>query len=190
MEALYSNSSSSGTLRQGEILSGVNEITFSLDELSQDILSGSTVRVGVKEHPLTIVLSPDCDLEWDYKARKGIANNPDNKFISHVLLCDLEDEDALRIDRVKARQDRRRVKDNRDERYHYLQASQTNCGSQMSEFYIDFKRLFAVQTDYLVRLTTESRQISRLGVLKPPWVQHLSHRFTFFLGRVGLPDVE
>ena len=188
MESLYSTSPELGPLRQGEILRGVSELTFDLAELPEDISSGSSVKVRVKQHPLTIVLSPDCDLEWDYRARTEDAN-PDTKIISHVLLCDLEDEGAWRASRVRSSRDFRRVTENRDERYHYLPNNQTTQGHPLKNLYIDFKRLFAVQTDYLINLT-DAKQIERLGILKPPWVQHLSHRFTFFLGRVGLPDVE
>lgn len=195
MESLYSASPKSGPLRQGEILSGVSELTFDLDEIPDDISSANSLKVRVKQHPLTIVLSPDCDLEWDYKARKEDAN-PGTKIISYVLLCDLEDENALRPvrgpsprNRIIKSDHRSLVRGNRDERYHYLPPSRTDSGHSFQEFYIDFKRLFAVQTDYLINLT-DANQIERLGILKPPWVQHLSHRFTFFLGRIGLPDVD
>ena len=193
--SIYFTSPESGPLRQGEILNGVSELTFDLDELTEDISSESSIKVRVMRHPRTIVLNPDCDLEWDYKAREGDAN-PDTKIISYVLLCDLEDESALRpergsspLNRIIKSDHRNTVRGNRDERYHYLPASRTSSGSLLQEFYIDFKRLFAVRTDYLISLT-EVKQIERMGILKPPWVQHLSHRFTFFLGRVGLPDAE
>ncbi len=192
---LYFTSPESGPLRQGEILSGVRELTFDLDELPEDISSEISLKVQVKQHPRTIVLSPDCDLEWDYTARNEDAKS-DTKLISHVLLCDLEDENALRpvrgsspLNRIISSNHLNWVKGNRDERYHYLRPGSVNSDASSQEFYIDFKRLFAVQTDYLVKLTEEG-QIERLGILKPPWVQHLSHRFTFFLGRVGLPDVD
>ena len=195
VDSLYFASPESGPLRQGEILSGVSELTYDLDELIQNIPSESSVKVRVKQHPLAIVLSPDCDLEWDYNAREGDAN-PDTKLISHVLMCDLEDESALRpvrgsspLNRIIKSDHRNMVRGNRDERYHYLPVSRTSSGSELQEFYIDFKRLFAVQTDYLIRLSQTNRT-ERLGILKSPWVQHLSHRFTFFLGRVGLPDIE
>ena len=173
----------------------MNEVIFDLEDLPQDVSSGNTVRVRVKQHPLTIVLSPDCDLEWDYSAR-GEDANPGTKLISHVLLCDLEDTGALRpvtrsspLNRINSSDHLKWVKGNRDERFHYIQPSSTDLGSPLQEFYIDFKRLFAVQTDYLIKLSEEG-QVERMGILKPPWIQHLSHRFTFFLGRIGLPDVE
>ena len=195
MESLYVESPDSGALRQGEVLRGVNEVTFDLEDIPAEIHSEHTVKVGVKQHPLTIVLSPDCDLEWDYRSRKEDANSA-TKLISHVLLCDLEDEGKLRpvrksspLNRVISSTHLNWVKRNRDERFHYIRPSGATTDFSLQDFYVDFKRLFAVQTEYLIRLTEEG-QIERLGVLKPPWVQHLSHRFTFFLGRVGLPDVE
>lgn len=193
--SLYCTSPESGPLRQGEILRGVSELIFDLDELPEDISSESSLKVRVKQHPLTIVLSPDCDLEWDYNAREEDTNS-ENKIISHVLICDLEDEHALRpvrgsspLNRIVSSNHLNWVKGNRDERYHYIQPSNANSDSSLQDFFIDFKRLFAVQTDYLIKLSEEG-QVDRMGILKPPWIQHLSHRFTFFLGRVGLPDPE
>ena len=51
-------------------------------------------RATIKNHPLVIVLSPECDLEWDYQARKD-ESVQDTKMMSHVLLCDLEDRAVL-----------------------------------------------------------------------------------------------
>ena len=137
-------------------------------------------------HPLTIVLSPDCDLEWDFKARKE-GDVSVAKLISHVLLCDLEDERALRDDRSMNSSIFRMVKQNRDERYHYLQASSTESGSALDDYYIDFKRMFALPTEYITH-ESDAGRIRRLGILRAPWTQDLTHRFTYFLGRVGLPD--
>lgn len=189
MEPLYRESSTVGPLRQGEILKGIREIRFKAIDLPEEITAESILASTiVQEHPFTIVLSPDCDLEWDYQARKKQAN-ADTKLISHVLLCDLEDQSSIRAERVKPSREFRRVKQNREERYHYLRSSPTDFGSQVGEFYIDFKRMFALPTEYIIR-ESESGRITRLGILKPPWTQHLTHRFTFFLGRVGLPDEE
>ena len=189
MESLYIQSPGSGSLRQGEILQDVNEVTFKLEELPPNISTGMNVRIEIKRHPRTIILSPDCDLEWDYQARIG-ESDPDTKLMSHVLLCDLEDAATLReTGRVKNRREFDRVRGNREERYHYLQASHTGSGYQIEEFYVDFKRLFALPAEYVVH-ESEAGKITRLSVLKSPWIQHLTHRFTFFLGRIGLPDNE
>ena len=187
MNSLYFKSPDAGPLRQGEILQGVREITFKTESLPQNISHGMNIPIDVRLHPRTIVLSPDCDLEWDYQARKGGAN-PNTKLMSHILICDLEDDATLReTKRVSSRREFDRVKQNREERYHYLRSSTTDSGAQVGEFYIDFKRMFALPSEY-VTYESESGRVARLGILKPPWTQHLTHRFTFFLGRIGLPD--
>ena len=143
-------------------------------------------RATIKNHPLVIVLSPECDLEWDYQARKD-ESVQDTKMMSHVLLCDLEDRAVLWQTRIVSSDHDRRVKANRDERYHFLRTSQVDGGGCINDFYIDFKRLFALPTEYLVE-EIKSPRVERCGYLSSPWVQHLTQRFTFFLGRVGLPD--
>ena len=189
MAYLYENSPDTGALRQGEILKGVREIRFKpIDppgELTREAIADST---EIHTHPLTIVLSPDCDLEWDYQARKD-GDVSVAKLMSHVLLCDLEDESTLRGTRSGSMNNRifRIVKQNRDERYHHLQASSTESGSTHDDYYIDFKRMFALPTEYITH-ESEAGRVGRLGVLRPPWAQDLTHRFTYFLGRVGLPD--
>lgn len=186
---MYIQSPASGSFRQGEILQDVNEVTFKLEELPQEIVTGGNAKIEVKHHPRTIVLSPDCDLAWDYQARK-CGSGQDAKLMSHILLCDLEDSATLReTGRVKNNGEFRRVSGNREERYHYLPTSYTDSGIQIDEYYIDFKRIFALPAEYVIR-ESELGRITRLGILKPPWAQHLTHRFTFFLGRIGLPDEE
>ena len=104
------------------------------------------------------------------------------------MLCDLEDESSVRDgSRIKNNGDRNKAKSNREERWHYLPTSTANNGLELVEFYIDFKRLFSVPTEF-VYAGSDIGLILRKGYLKGPWVQHLSHRFTYFLGRVGLPD--
>ena len=188
MTSLYDDSPDTGALRQGEILEGIREIKFKPGTLPGEIVAGEgvTLPAQIRTHSMTIVLSPDCDLEWDYQARKDKDDNG-TKLMSHVLLCDLEDAAAIRAQRVPASRIFRMVQQNRDERYHFLRAGRTGSGSEIPDYYIDFKRMFALPAEYVTN-EAESGSIRRLGVLRPPWNQHLSHRFTFFLGRVGLPD--
>ena len=187
MPHLYDESPTNGPLRQGEILKGIREVRFKEidvpDEITSELIS---VPIEVHIHPRAIVLSPDCDLHWDYHARQG-GDSPGTKLMSHVLLCDLEDEAALREARVPSSKQRRMIKQNRDERYHYFRLSETDSGSAIDEFYIDFKKMFALPTEYIFH-ESDTRRIGRIAVLRPPWNQHLIDRFTYFLGRVGLPD--
>lgn len=185
---LYDSSVSIGPLRQGELLSGLLELRFDASMVSKASLSDPTPPAERVEHPWTIILSPDCDLEWDFNARQGEANTA-TKGLSHILMCDLEDLAALQIDsRVqKSQRQTQLIKQNRDERYHYLRSAHTEDGQTLPDFFVDFKRVFSVHADYLYAVV-EQDLVRRHGFLKPPWIQDLSHRFTYFLGRVGLPD--
>ena len=180
---LYSN----GSLRQGEILEGIRELSFDTSRLSQGSFQMRRPWSELASHPWSIVLTPACDLEWDFQFRQ----NPDEsetKRVSHLLLCDLEDEFGIRDgSRIKNNGDRDKAKSKREERWHYLSAGLSDDGQELVEYYIDFKRLFSVPIEF-VYAATRLGLVQRHGYLKPPWVQHLTHRFAYFMGRVGLPD--
>ncbi len=175
--------------RQGEVLGSLAELQFDATQVSEETLRSPEPPAIWHIHPWVIILSPDCDLEWDHKARLE-QENIDTKTIAHVLLCDLEDLDALRqSNRVMQSRQQNLVVDNRDERYHHIPQAHTDSGAQLNEFFVDFKRTFSVPTDYLYALARQEL-VTRHGFLKAPWVQHLADRFTYFLGRVGLPDLD
>ena len=183
----YVASDLGGPLRQGEILSGIQELRFDASRLAKRSFHLKRPWSERASHPWSIVLSPACDLEWDFQYRQKPGES-ENKRLTHLLLCDLEDEASVRDgSRIKNRSDRDKAKSNREERWHYLPAGTADDGRRLVEFYVDFKRLFSVQTEF-VYAAVNLGLILRNGYLKGPWVQHLSHRFTYFLGRVGLPD--
>ena len=176
--------------QQGEVLSGLLELRFDATQVSQETLYSLTPPAERQEHPWTIILSPSCDLEWDYKARYGEAAIG-TKAMKHIFLCDLEDFRALKDDgRLQNSATMTKlVRQNRDERYHYLISAGTGEGQSLPEFFIDFKRVFSVHIEYLYAVVDKDLVIRR-GTLMTPWIQHLADRFTYFLGRVGLPDEE
>ena len=187
----YDPSVPNSQFRQGEVLSGLLELRFDAALLSEEsFLDSSTAPAERLTHPWTIILSPDCDLQWDFAARQGEANI-EAKCLSHVLLCDLEELAALQAGRIpKTSRDKDLITQNRNERFHFLPSSETQGGSQTHpDYFVDFKRVFSEHIDYLYAVT-EKEFVMRCGFLKSPWVQHLADRFTYFLGRVGLPDSE
>lgn len=176
-----------GPLRQSEVLEGVRSLRFDVTKLSLENLESRRPPAEWANTPWTIVLSPECDLEWDFNARHGHANSS-TKSLNHVLLCELED--GTRIQRfIGGSTNWGRVKDNREERFHHIPRDEFGNGKVVNEFFIDFKSLCAIPTDYLYGII-ELGIVVRHGILKPPWVQHLADRFTYFIGRVGLPDTE
>lgn len=166
---------------KAKILQGVRELRFDISRLSPRSFAMKRPWSERVTHPFSIILTPECDLEWDFQLRQN-PEESENKRVSHLLLCDLEDRFQIEKDlRIRNQRDFERASSYREERWHFLD------GHESGPFYIDFKRLFSVPLDF-VYAAERLDMIHRRGYLKPPWVQHLTHRFTNFLGRVGLPD--
>ena len=185
MQAAYGISIDAGPLRQGEILSNVVEIRLALASLMPD----ADLQVEEIIHPFVVVLTQDCDLDWDYKSGRapGSAMNA-GKLIPNVLFCQADHAEALRSAQGIKSDIWRRISNNADERYHVLPevpAELDRLSSGIAPLGLDFKRVFTVPTDELYRrLELDTR---RRCFLLPPFLHSLSTRFTYFAGRVGLP---
>jgi hypothetical protein len=70
---------------------------------------------------------------------------------------------------------------NNNPRYHYLKFP---SDISVPDSIIDFKHYFTVNVEYLKTVKKDSFVCS----LKPLFREQLSHRFAFFLSRIGLPD--
>ena len=138
--------SADGPLRLGEIIEGVFELTFDLSVLTLASFRGPEPPSERISHPWSIVLNPDCDLEWDSNSRQQTGQL--DKRITHLLICDLEDETRIRS-RLTGAGLRKRAQSYQEDRHHYLPGSPTEDGTSLDEFYIDFKRLFTVPVDYV-----------------------------------------
>ncbi len=83
----------------------------------------------------------------------------------------------------------KRVRNNKDERYHFLERAPADCDAQgegIQELGIDFKRYFTLPTDEVYRWI-EMGVIKRRSTLRTPYAEHLSSRFAYFLSRIALP---
>jgi len=180
-----------GVLRQGEILTDV--ITFHVRNarLYQD---DGEYAIEAETHPYALVLTQDCDLDWDFKARAEYPedrrgdNKCQAKLVPNVLLCDLFTSDALRP-RIAGGDIFKRVRGNQDERYHCLPAislTEDLAGEGLPELIADFKRIFSVLTDELYGYLAQGAR--RRAFLQSPHLQHLSTRFGYYCLRVALPD--
>ena len=77
---IYVASVAGDPIRQGELLSGVEQAQLVLDTIGQ-----SEPTVDLKRHPLAIVLNQECDLEQDHKRRRdGVEPN-----LPNVLFCEV-----------------------------------------------------------------------------------------------------
>ncbi len=109
-----------GPILQTELLSNVIDFRVRVNTIG-------TAQEEFEEvtHPLAMVVTQDCELDLDHKARyRGGAAH---RFIDSVLLCDVDDAERLRhahreSGAIASSRAWEAVKINQNERYHLLQA--------------------------------------------------------------------
>jgi hypothetical protein len=183
-----------GVLRQGEILSDVIQLHIRFESLRD---SATELDFEEKEHPFALLLTQDCDLDWDFKARAaspsqvaGQENKILAKLVPNILLCELTTTEILKPRLAAGSDILRRIRNNQDERYHWFPAVSPEddaAGQGLPELIADFKRIFSIPTEELyLRLSTGVRRRVMLG---SPYLQHLTARFGYYCLRVALPEM-
>lgn len=174
-------------LRQGEILSGVVQAYLRIESVGTP-----EPRVIVRTHRFAVVVSQDCDLTQDHAKRFPTPLAPE-KLIPSVLLCEAFPADELFTVIIDTHGKKSkawdRIQQNNDPRYHFLQKAereQDRLHEGLPELALDFKRYFTIPTAEIYR-RIELNEAQRRCVLVSPYLEHLSSRFAYYLGRVGLP---
>jgi len=173
-------------LKQGEIINNLVELKLQIPKETTIEAIGEP-KFDPIGHPYVIVVSQGCDLEQDYKARLGAV--ADDKLLTHVLVCALFTQDELR-NRNKIKSDLwKRVRQNQDERYHYLiEAPIKDAENNLPELIADFKTNFSLPTEFVYWLIS-TKQVTREGALCSPYLEDFMHRLYSFLGRVATPEL-
>ncbi len=190
---MFTRSPESGAFRQGEILSDVVQVHISLDSVNPQ---AEEIALEEKIHPQAIILTQDCDLDWDFKARDQDeeGNRLQLKLVPNILLCEMIPAETLRGQMrdagVGGSDLWKRIVGNRDERYHsfpQLPPEADLSAEGLPALVVDFKRVFTVPTDELyTRLRFGMR---RRSILLGPYLQHFSARFGYYCLRVALPEI-
>lgn len=135
-----------------------------------------------------MILSQDCDLLWDHTERQ-LPEPTAFKLLPNVLFCEVHVATSLKGTNHLDSDIWRRVKSNKDDRYHYLTAiaaADDAEGEGFADLAIDFKRYFTIRTDEAyAQMDLGARRRTRLLT---PYCEHLSDRFSHFQQRVALPD--
>lgn len=178
--------SDEGPLRQGEILTDLVQIQLEVDELDRYPRDeNEELPLVRRDHPIAIIATQDCDLDWDYKDRQQGCGP---KLIPNILFCEVVSAEELR-----ARQDIksdiwRRIRANKDERYQFLQKAppeRDTVGQGLPDMALDFKRCFSIPTsEVYLQIGSQARRRCRLV---SPYLEHLSQRLFHFQARVALP---
>jgi hypothetical protein len=187
-QAIYQPSNRNISFRQGEILTNVTQYNpVVADSAATQELSFDSIL-----HPYVIVVTQDCDLDWDYRARQS--SNPRLlKILNSVILCgistarevkDIEDKSVMNTKEWDL------VKSQRHKRFYFLEKVPSECefeGIGLPELVADFKRVFGIDTATLYR-QLELGMMKRRTVLSSPYLEHFSRRYHSFHGRVALPS--
>lgn len=178
-----------GGIRQGEILTNVVQIRLALSTLEAE-----QKEIDRVTHPYAIVLSQDCDLDWDWRVRTYPPEPGENteqrqqKILPSILFGEMTTAAALRT--LVTGQIWARIRLNKDERYHFLEAVSKEddaVGEELPELGIDFKHYFTVPTDELYR-RVQIGEAKRRCRFKSPYLEHLSTRFCYYQFRIALPQ--
>jgi hypothetical protein len=176
-------------LRQGDILRDVEHIEHVLEE-------SGIIEVSKIVFPLVIVLTQDCDLQYDEQSRLSVDENSgdQDKWLLSVLVAPLYNaehvhrgEHLSELDMEMGRIPKKGTAlnflvSNRNPRYHYLEFSRD---IQIVPSVIDFKHYFSANVEYLRGLKGTNFVCSVSDLFR----EHISQRFASFLARIGLPEL-
>jgi len=183
---VFAPSSQGGPFRQGEILSDVVQVRLLVESLTAD--QDAELEFEEETHPFVVVLTQDCDLDWDFTSRASETdeNKRQNKLVPNILLGELFPESVIRprigrnLDRVKSKQ---------EFRYHYIPAVPLECdlaGEGIEPLIVDFKRVLTVPCEEIYHRLNFG--IRRRTLIQGLHMQDLSNRFAHYASRVGLPE--
>src|SRR5260370_13788987 len=127
----------------------------------------------------------DCDLLWDYEGRRqGVPQ------LNEVRVYEAETIEQFRP-KLRGSDVWRRVRENREERYHFLEAipkEQDILNQGIPDLAIDFKRFFTMPAVEIERQIGHENGAKRRCRLEMPYREHLQARAAFYFLRVMLPQ--
>ncbi len=177
-----------GRLRQGQILRNLYEYVPTGPATADGI-----AEVTMVQHPLLVVISPECDLVSDYEARNRDSSSTsgqpqsNSNLLEHIQCCKLFEEGDIRRPHGINSAAWSFVKSNRLERYHMIPPNIPGRAEDSSPLYLDFKRILSIPTAYLYQILKAGNIV--LGeIIEPPWIHQLVHRCYGFQSRVCVPD--
>jgi hypothetical protein len=185
---IYRASNDKEALRQGEILTGLIQVKPVASESSPNldqIQYFDQIQFKPIVHPYAIIVTQNCDLDWDYSARQN--RDKPNKLLNSILFCQVSTAQEIRPNQNSA--DWNLVKSNRYQQYHFLEKiplERESSQEGIPELTVDFKKIFAIDADFLYH-QINNNFAKRRAVLESPYLEDFSHRYHDFHGRVALP---
>jgi len=173
---------------QGDIISNVEFVEYAIEKQGQ-------IEISKILFPYVYVLTQDCDLEQEFTNRnKQNPENQDKHLISVIVapLYNVEqvydgvhlEDIGLKMQTISKKQDKsdnKLLRQNNNPRYHYLKFPED---TPITDSVIDFKHYFTVNSSLLY----ECKKTQFVCKVSELYRENISHRFSFFLSRIGLPN--
>lgn len=174
-DPIYTTDGLANEFRQGEILSSLTQYHY----------APASEELSLTATPYLVLASQDCDLLRDYDQRQaGNAGALNQIFAFEAELA----ADALA--QVKGNDIRKRIKNNKDERYHVLEevpAALDLLGQGIPALLVDFRAYITVPPDQLRQQCDGLTEARRRTRLLSPYREHFQARAAAYLARIGLP---
>ncbi len=173
-------------IHQGDIIKDVEYIQ------KVEHKGGDEYEITFIEFPLVVVLTQECNLELDFKTRKGlIAEYPEDKELFSVLVAPVYPADQVfegehlrdlhrQMQIMSSGKQRSRVVDNETSRYHFLKFPPEE---KIDDLIVDFKHYFSTDLKKLELLKKDNFAFHIMELYR----EDISLRFTNYLARIGLP---
>ena len=146
-------------------------------------------EVATVVHPFTMVMTPDCDLEQDFKAWEMDGGQEGMRPVPRILLCELQEAEELRGEGSLNSAIWKQVRQNSHERYQFLTRAAAEAdalGEGLPTLASDFRRVLSLPTDELYAQIA-CGIVERRTVVVERYLFDVVQRFYAFQGRVGLP---
>lgn len=181
---------------QGDIFKNIEQIEYYKE-------CDGTIEISKVIFPYVVVLTQDCDLaqyspliskKRNYDEEGNIIKQKNDKFLLSLLVAPLYNVEhffsgshlsELEFDMeiiTKNKTPGKNIMKNINPRYHYIEFPDT---VPLTPAVIDFKHYFSVNVETMISLK-ENNCICQIAEL---YREQLSHRFSHFLSRIGLPDI-
>ncbi len=163
-------------------------------EVLEDVgIKGAKILIQKISFPYIVCLNQECDLNKDYNEMKVNYDNPGSSKFLHLAIAPafnfehflvgnhwgevFKSSGSVKRDRTQGKL----IIDNEILRFHYLKFPDND----MPELIVDFKHFFTVNRDFLYRNLDK-----RLCSLDDLFREKLSQRFSNFISRIGLPELD
>jgi len=146
-----------------------------------------------------IILTQECDLQWDFAARftstesksdyspQAKEIDTDRSCVSHIVMCDVYEEATIRSYLIKGSEIWNRLPPHLVSEQTAEEGDNTYAEVAYSDLFIDFKRALALPTRQLYEGLSHSL-IPRHGIVPPIYLHDLLHRAHGYWSRVALPE--